>query len=157
MNHTLHYVDTICFINEIEGLRFCVFEFTIHDFSPKPSSEIGKPIWRGRSVGSAHDDNQITPNPKQPRKKKKVLETAILFCDPSPHPPNLCAASVFRRNPAEPKASPRGPGRSSPGDGGKAAPSHLNGLAQGRSMVASGRGGDGKPPSTRRWKVWLSA
>lgn len=57
---------------------------------------------------------------------------------------------------AEPKASPRGGGRFTPGDGGgKGVSPRLNGggAALGRSMAASGRVAEGKPSSNRRWKV----
>lgn len=59
---------------------------------------------------------------------------------------------------AEPKASPRGGGRFSPGDGGgKGVSPRLNGggAALGRSVAAGGRVAvaEGKPSSNRRWKV----
>lgn len=59
---------------------------------------------------------------------------------------------------AEPKASPRGGGRFSPGDGGgKGVSPRLNGgaAALGRSMAASGRVAEGKPSGNRRWKVGI--
>lgn len=75
---------------------------------------------------------------------------------PRPVPFTFCVIFQSFQTKAEPKASPRGGGRFSPGDGGgKGVSPRLNGggAAVGRSVAASGRVAEGKPSSNRRWKV----
>lgn len=118
---------------------------------------------RTKAVGGCSTSLGLFQKPqKSPKNEPMVLLIDVMTAI---HVSALFRLLLLRHVPhasnlAEPKASPRGGGRFSPGDsGGKGVSPRLNGggMALGRSSAAGGRGAEGKPSNARRWKVGIVA